>query len=123
MDYCGNAKAHEDELFVSFEEAQAHVEKACDYLAGAGCRFSLFEMPLCATGRKYQSRHADSESSRLNLFANNDVGENLAIPRCSTDHAECKGCKAKPRCAGVWPSAYEIGGPSLLRPFREGDDA
>ena len=121
MDYCGRAKKNLDELFITFDEIQPYLETALDTFEQEidKRRIRIIEAPLCMLDPYYWKYYVDS-GSVLNMYSapnvENESGYTYDLANeCGTYYNECGYCLVRKMCPGIWKSAYEIGGESLLR--------
>ena len=122
MDYSGRASKNKGELFASFAQTQDSWENAMDLLICNSFPFGILESPLCSCDPcywKYFSLH--SRSLRAYIAPNATSKENIdfnTAGNCRSDYPPCQNCDVMHYCTGVWRSAYEIGGDTLLRPIK-----
>lgn len=128
MDFCGRASKNQRLMFVTFEEAQPYIEKALDIFEGERQRrrLTLLEFPFCGVD-PYFWKYFAFANKNINLYSAPNVNKNeeryivYEQTHCHTVKA-CEDCVIQDTCAGVWESAFRLGGENLVRPIRKEKD-
>lgn len=101
LEMCGNAIKNREQVWIDYQEAAASCEDGIEKLIGAGIDIGLYNFPLCAVSHKYWTLCRDSISDYKIRYT-----------------PECKFCKVKDICYGVFNSTISTGC-FIARPIAE----
>lgn len=91
LEMLGGAAAHQDEVWIDYEEAFNKSKKGIDLLIKAGLNVELYNFPLCSISRNYWGIYQKSITDYKIRFLD-----------------ECESCKEKGACGGVFAGTKRL---------------
>jgi MoaA/NifB/PqqE/SkfB family radical SAM enzyme len=111
-DYEGQAMKNMDCLYVKYDQIRPYLESMLDVFDLSNREVKIIETPLCMVDPKYWNFFSINESNNFSLYVAAEVNtenhmENNSTSNCNTCYKECKECKVKSICPGVYNSIYK----------------
>jgi hypothetical protein len=101
-----------DCLYVKYDQIRPYLESMLDVFDLSNREVKIIETPLCMVDPKYWNFFSINESNNFSLYVAAEVNtenhmENNSTSNCNTCYKECKECKVKSICPGVYNSIYK----------------